>query len=84
MDLRRLKIEHSNAITAELDRMAKRDEGMMSAYAVDYMDSGCKDETYKAAYDRSKVKRDTMKQAIEIVQRISREFEFEEESDTSA
>ena len=80
MDLRRLKIEHSNAIT---ERLAERMKGYaftMKDEAVHFMDSG--DEGSRASYDRAKISHDIMKFAIDTVQQVSREFEFKEDAGT--
>ena len=76
--LRRLKIEHSNAITAKLDEMVKSNERMMNHYALAFMES--QDESDKTGYSLHKAKVAVMKQAIETTQNTSRDFEFSEDT----
>jgi len=80
MNLNNLKIELSNAITAELAKSMKSHEGMMSHYALNFMESG--DEEHRASYLRFKGKYESMKMSIDIVQQTSRDFAFEEEGET--
>jgi len=78
MDLNRLKIEHSNAITAKLAEKMKSDENMMKHFAVAFMDRGDSDD--KISYLKSKASCAAINMAIDIVQTTSRSFEFEGEA----
>jgi len=77
MNLHRLKIEHSNAITAKLANEMTTHEMMIKHYAVNFMES--ESDSDKEGYRTAKIEHDTMKRAIEIVQRVSRDFEFKED-----
>lgn len=79
MDLNRLKIELTHAITAELARRQKSDEDMVRHYAVSFMESGTDED--RASYLRHRAKAETMELAINVAQDASRDFTFEGDSD---
>lgn len=75
-----LKLD-KDRLLEELDKEVKNEEHMMSHYALSFMEK--EDESHKAAYSRCKVKVETMKRAIDIAQRISRDFKFEDENSSA-
>ncbi len=79
MDLHRLKIELTNAITAELQKRVKSDEGMVSHYAINFMESG--EDGDRDSYRSYRAKAETMELAINIAQDTSRGFTFDIESE---
>ena len=78
MNLNRLKIEHSNAITADLASRLKLENSMMRDAAVNYMNSN--DEADKSEYLKYKSKSEAFRMAIEITKNVSRDFEFKDDA----
>lgn len=74
--LHRLKVQHCNYITAELDKFAKDADRMMKYYAIEYMESG-KDSS-KVSYEKEKAKQEVIAQAIRAVQSASQRFTFKD------
>lgn len=79
MDLHRLKVELTNAITHDFAQAKESDERMMCMHAVQCMESGSQED--RDRYNSYKDRAGTTQRMIEIAQKVSRKFKFQAEAD---